>query len=417
MAYEIPVGKATYDVEAGGPYVTAVKGMNQLHKLQLENTMQQLQNKYYGPTQEGKIANQLLENKWYEPKAKSAIALQDAQTGHYPYLNAHTVAQTNQLNTMTPLQAQELQLKNESYPELTKSQIAKNIQTASGVGTGSTATQDLGKFNQQLKIDHPVLPNENQNDYNKRINDIQNAHLKGYTKLPNGKDVPALSGTSEQFLNNALYRNLPTAIKSQLVNYDKLAGDLRHFPINDVASLSGPAGKAKLLYAKANMGLHPNDPKIDPVARRVLTAANQSIAIMDQMRSSWGTSVVPDYVYKTIGRLSNPDSDIWNDATQVKNNFAETVKEVDRTRELLRDKYKHGIAYEKDQEKKPEIYPENIGAGSKEEASVQQVKVNTDGTVNVILPDGTKKSMTLYGAQQLVKEHPNHKIEKLANGK
>jgi len=112
MALNIPLPSAPTNE---GDLLASMGSINSLHKAQLENEMKRLENKYFSPEKEGKIANQLLENKWYEPKTKSAIALQDAQTGHYPFLNAQTAATARKLNTMTPLEAEELRLKNKFY--------------------------------------------------------------------------------------------------------------------------------------------------------------------------------------------------------------------------------------------------------------------------------------------------------------
>lgn len=285
-------------------------------QLALANAFQQLKNKYYGSETQAEINN------------KNSL--------------------TNKTNTMLPLEANELRQKNALYPELTRSQInaqnsLANYREMGGPGAGA-AQKDLNSFSRQLRIDNPMQSNEDVGSYNKRINEMQSAYLSGSNKLSNGKTLPPLSGTSNEIINNIYGRNLPVAAKNQLINLDSLTEDLNSFDIDAVAAFAGPQGRAKLAYAKTNMITNPDDPNIDPMARRYLSALTQSIKNMDAMRKAYGTSVVPDYVYKTIGKMTNPNDSIFNDATQVRKTYGDVIKAITADRDRLMNKYKHGIS-------------------------------------------------------------------------
>ena len=205
-----------------------------------------------------------------------------------------------------------------------------------GSGRGGIDIQNQMALMRQAMMDNPGI------DMNK-ANQISSAWQEGNETLPDGSPTPQMSGIAKQLLTNITRRNAPVAIQNQAANYDVLLSDLEDFDIDAVKQLAGPAGKAKLLYAKANMALNPNDPNIDPVARRVISSANQSIMNMDQMRKAYGTSVVPDYVYNTIGKLANPGADIWNDPKQVELNYNNIVKTIRKNRNAFLQKARHGV--------------------------------------------------------------------------
>lgn len=344
--------------QPGGDYVSAMSNVNALHDAMLKSKMQQMQNQvqqikmpYVGPKEQEELRKAQLYNQYYGPEKQATIAHQNLVNQFYgPNIQSEMAfrgAQTNKLNTMTPLEAQQLRLANQFYPELTKSQIASqnamaNWRNMGGGGLG-VAQKDLNSFTRQLMLENPQQPNEDQNAYNQRINQIQSAHLEGSDTLPDGTPIQPLSGTGQQLLTTITNRNAPVAVKNQAANMDVLVNDLKDFDIEAVQALAGPQGKAKLAYAKAQMATNPNNPNIDPMARRFLTAMNQSIVNMDSMRKAFGTSVVPDYVYKTIGELTNPSSSIWNDSKQVGQNYQKLIETMEKNRNLLMEKAKKGV--------------------------------------------------------------------------
>ena len=353
----LPLANPLYDVLPGGGIVTSMRGSNALHQemlnakaKELENQIQQIKMPYVQPQEAAALEKAQLYNKWYGPDIQSQIGLRGAQTNK---LNTMTPIEAEQMRLsnqlaqgMNPLQIDQLRLQNKYYPQLTEAQINQQNALANwrgmGGATAGVAQKDLNAFNQQLRMDNPQRPNEDLMSYNRRINQLQSAYLEGSNSF-NGLPIPNLSGSGRQLLTTVQNRNAPTAIKNQAAQMDVLVNDLKDFDIDAVKALAGPEGKAKLAYAKAQMAINPDDPTIDPMARRFITAMNQSIVNMDSMRKAFGTSVVPDYVYKTIGRLTNPADSIWNDATQVGQNYKKLVETMEKNKNLLMEKVKKGV--------------------------------------------------------------------------
>lgn len=95
-------------------------------------------------------------------------------------------ANINRTNTMTPLEARELALKNELYPELTKSQITSNLALSkqrelglTGLGTGGKESFYFQNLTQQS---NPQLKPE-------QIFEASNAVLEGKDTLPDGTTI------------------------------------------------------------------------------------------------------------------------------------------------------------------------------------------------------------------------------------
>lgn len=95
-------------------------------------------------------------------------------------------ANINRTNTMTPLEAKELALKNELYPELTKSQISNNLALSkqrelglTGLGTGGKESFYFQNLTQQS---NPQLKPE-------QMFEAANAVLEGKDTLPDGTRI------------------------------------------------------------------------------------------------------------------------------------------------------------------------------------------------------------------------------------
>jgi hypothetical protein len=345
MSLGIPLPKAP-----AGSVMEGMGQINALKKSELDNAMQSLENQYYVPNIQSEIDNRNALTKGYNianqyaperlrlANETSSQALQWNPT-NWQSENAFRNANTNKINQMTPLEVDKQRIENKYLPQSEQARI--NYENMGG-GRGSVSQKDLAAFEGQLQSDNPIQPNESQGEYSQRISDMSDAYGRGDTQL-NGKPLSPLSWRAQQLQNSIMNRNIPVAAKNQLINLDTLVGDMNDFDINAVADFAGPKGKIRLAKAKFKMVSDPDDPSIDPIARRYLSAMKQAILNMDQMRKSFGTSVVPDYVYDTIGRLTNPNDSIWNDKTQVKQSFNDVVKTLNKNRGMLRDKYRGGI--------------------------------------------------------------------------
>jgi hypothetical protein len=101
-------------------------------------------------------------------------------------LRAFQQAETGKINTMTPLEAKELALKNELYPELTKSQIANNLalskQRASGVsGLNAAGKEEYFLQNATEKSNPKFTPDQ--------VFDATNAIKSGKKTLEDGTPI------------------------------------------------------------------------------------------------------------------------------------------------------------------------------------------------------------------------------------
>ena len=106
------------------------------------------------------------------------------------------------------------------------------------------------------------------------------------------------------------------------------ANELNNIDISPLKSFTGPTGMVSYNYQKLN-------PNARTQEWRDYEAFKNSIQIlaMDSMRKGFGTSVVPDYVYATLGKLSNPNSSIFNDPEQVQKNWNSFVEWVNKSAE------------------------------------------------------------------------------------
>jgi len=143
----LPLPSVVYDTKPGGALVTSLGGINSLRDQFLKTNEQSINNQFLPQKLQNQNTLGQLVNKFYEPNILSQIA--------------QTQAQTNKINTMTPLEAMELSLKNSLYPQLTQSQIASNYSLSNlrGIGGGRggvNATQDLMLINNLMK-ENPEL--------------------------------------------------------------------------------------------------------------------------------------------------------------------------------------------------------------------------------------------------------------------
>lgn len=338
----------------GGDFLASMAAGNAVKQSSLANEAARLQNQYYGPNIQSEINKRLAEtkgiditNQYLPDKLKLANAFSQLQNQYYaPNIQseiANRNALTQKYNTMTPLEAEELRLKNQFYPDVTKSSIeaqkALSNYRATGGASMGVGQKELMGLERQLQMEHPEWSPQ-------MTNQAASAYLSDQNQLPTGEMLPPLSGLGQTYIAQIRRRAAPVAIQNQSAQMDVLYDELNNFDIDAVKSFAGPRGKAKLMEAKAKMALNPNDPTIDPMARRFISAMNQSIINMDAMRKAFGTSVVPDYVYQTLGKLTNPASSVWDDPEQVGKNYQKVLESIKRTRDMISEKAKYGATYQ-----------------------------------------------------------------------
>lgn len=209
----LPLPRVVADVGPGGP---GVSGMNAINSLGLN----MLKKKFYQPdiesqinsrnalTEGYKIANQYapermqlanalaaLTNQYYGPNMESQIGNRNAMTQKY--------------NTMTPLEAKELELKNQYYPEVTQGNLNSqkalaDYRKTGGVGAGVDQKQ-LMAFKNQLALDNPGWNEE-------QLNQAANSYLSGENTLPDGEELPPLQGQAKQHFDSLAKRKTTSAL-------------------------------------------------------------------------------------------------------------------------------------------------------------------------------------------------------------
>lgn len=331
-----------------------IKNVNALQESILNQKKQEIENKYASQKTQSDIdyKNALtqaskLQSKYYPQDIMSQINNRNALTAKNQFDIANPLLGSsgfggdqaalkyfaNQSGQAPPSYLQVM----DAYKQQQAQQNALMKQRLTGGYRGMGVDQRaLIGLNAQLLNDHPDWTPE-------KINDASNAYLSGSNSFSNGEPLPELGGQASQLITDIQGSKAPVAVKNQASNLDVLVNDLNDFDIDSVKQFAGPSGVIKLKEAQAKMAINPNDPSIDPMARRYLSSMNQMIINMDSMRKAFGTSVVPDYVYKTIGKLSNPNSSIWNDPIQVEQNFNDVVKTMTKNRDAYMEKVRHGV--------------------------------------------------------------------------
>lgn len=119
-------------------------------------------------------------------------------------------AQTNKMNTMTPLEANQLKLTNLYYPGLVKSLINLNNMGGRGLGTGGK--EEL-MFQQFVSKDNPQLGN----DPNK-VYEAANALREGRTTLSDGTPLNQLSYASKKSFDRIIRGSTTSGALTPLIN-------------------------------------------------------------------------------------------------------------------------------------------------------------------------------------------------------
>lgn len=204
-----------------------------------------------------------------------------------------------------------------------------------GMGRGGVAIQQQRQLQTDIARDNPNFTDDQA--YNAAGNILQ-----GKESLDDGTPIN-VSGITRQNMINFQDSKATPQVKNQAANYDVLVNDMQNIPIDTLAKFAGPQGKIQLALAKAKMAADPNNPSIDPEARKYITAVTQTIGTMDQMRKAFGTSVVPDYVYKTVGKMTNPSSDLFTDPKQVVQTYQGVLKQMSDNRDQYMAKVRGGV--------------------------------------------------------------------------
>jgi hypothetical protein len=324
--------------DEANPMLKGIRTGQQIFGTGLENLLKGIQAQYAPQMTEAELAQKLAQGrltgeqaKWFGPTAQSEIGLRGAQT--------------NRLNTMTPLEAEELKLKNQFYPQMTEAQIqnfkalADQRQMGGRPGAG---VQEVNAFKKQIQMDNP-------NWDESMVNQAANAYMTGDNSI-NGQQLPQLSGMAKAFQSQIYKRNSTSQIQNTAAGMANTAHEINHIDIDPVKKFSGVAGRIKYASELAKMQVDPASVSEDFRQFQAFKNVTSTLA-MDTMRKGFQTSVVPGYVYATLGKLSNPQSNIWNDPEQVEREWNKMKDWVNKSAESSVKQARYGATTELEDKK------------------------------------------------------------------
>jgi hypothetical protein len=231
-----------------------------------------------------------------------------------------------------PLKMDELRQKIASEKALAE---LRNRSTGVGMGGGGGVDfKNMVALTRQAMLDNPGI------DMNK-ANQIASAWLSGSDTLPDGTPVPKMSGMAQQALTNIQKKNAPAAVQTTAANMNILAKDVNDIDIGPLQRFAGLPGRLDLAQYQAKMTAGEDVPQ---EYRDYLSFQNvTSQFAMDALRKGFGTSVVPDYVYSTLGNASNPGSKWWHDPKQVAANWKRTTDWINSNAKRYANVAQHGL--------------------------------------------------------------------------
>jgi hypothetical protein len=254
----------------------------------------------------------------------------------------------NQENQYYPLQfendAQKLALEKLKYELSLRSQEYKESHpSTASLGNMGVGLRDIMGLKEQIKIEHP-----NWND--KQINDAANAYLdENVDAMIGDEKLGSAKGAIAALVSQIGKRNSTVALQNKAANASMLADDVNDIDIKPIAQFAGPKGQAKAaIYEKMDaLGQSvPDEYRQYKAFKNIL-----SYYTMDQLRATFGTSVIPDYVQKTLGGGADPiSSSIWKSPDQAIYEWNEVKKYVNRHNEKIRNLANKGATWKSDEE-------------------------------------------------------------------
>lgn len=154
-------------------------------------------------------------------------------------------AQTNKMNTMTPLEAEETRLKNKSYPDYIRSQIAANNSLAGQRESGTAGMGTGGKeelmFQNFVEKDNPQLKTPAQ------IYEASNVLREGGNQLSDGTPLNPLSPAARSSLDRIYGGTTTSANRTALISGTQAEAEI------NVLSKFAQNGLKEYGYTYANM--------------------------------------------------------------------------------------------------------------------------------------------------------------------
>lgn len=230
--------------------------------------------------------------------------------------------------------------------------------------------KNITAFNNQIQKDFPGAPPE-------ILAQISEAYLSGKDEI-NGKKLPELSSMANSLLQPIFKGSSTVALQNQSANLNNTISELKSFDVNPLKKYTGAKGSAKFAYQTINPSARDKDWYEYDAFKN-----SAQIYAMDTLRKGFGTSVVPGYVYETLGKMSNPVDPIWGDPEQIDTRWNKTIELIDKAAKNVTKQARHGATVDLKEEKVSLPHSKRI------------VKVRDKQT-------GEVKEMTLEEANQLM---------------
>jgi hypothetical protein len=168
---------------------------NNLSK-ELENMKAKAELPYVGEKAKADLSKALLANKFQEIVNQYTPEEYTTKFGLERGQTANQLASANETNTLTPLKAKELSLKNEMYPDLTKAQInSYNMGGRGGLGVGG---KEQLFYQSLVAKDNPQLQTQEQ------IYEAGNVLAQGGDTLSDGTKLNKLSPAAQASLDRVV---------------------------------------------------------------------------------------------------------------------------------------------------------------------------------------------------------------------
>jgi hypothetical protein len=132
------------------------------------------------------------------------------------------------------------------------------------------------------------------------------------------------------------------ALTNQAVQLQAAAEHIGEIPIDALKAFAGPQGKFK--FAKEQANELAGGEVSNEYAEYKNYRDNIATLNMDALRKAYGTSVVPEYVFSTIGQLMNPSLNYLNSPAQVEKNVRALQDYVNKGAEKLGNAARFGLA-------------------------------------------------------------------------
>jgi len=187
----------------------------------------------------------------------------------------------------------------------------------------SPQQKNINNFETQLRNDHPDFNDD-------QIRQAADAYLKGEEEV-NGEKLPPLSSQANAIRQDIYKKNSTPALQNQAANLNNTLNEFEQFDMKPLKAYTGAKGLVKFNYQKLNPSKRTQEWYDYDAFKN-----SAQIYAMDTLRKGFGTSVVPGYVYETLGKMSNPVDPIWGDPKQVDTRW-------NKTKELIRKATKNTI--------------------------------------------------------------------------